>query len=327
MANNNPIKPNRRALVTGGAGFVGSHLCRRLLEMGYSEVLCVDSLITGRLENISSLSSSSGFSFVRHDIIEPLSVEGKLDEIYNLACPASPKHYQQDPIHTFKTSVLGSLNLLDLAKTKGCKILQASTSEVYGDAKETPQAESYWGNVNPYGLRSCYDEGKRGAETLFHDYHQAYGVDTRIVRIFNTYGPCMSADDGRVIPNFITQALHGEPLTIYGDGSQTRSFMYIDDLIDALVLAMWDGVPHKPINIGNPQETTVRQLADTVIRLTGSHSKLAYLPLPADDPCKRLPDIAKCRKALPAWHPKVGLEEGLSNTIAYFTQHMYYGNG
>jgi len=317
MTNRKYINSKRRALVAGGAGFVGSHLCKRLLGIGYSEVICVDNLLTGRLDNMSPLLSTPAFTFIRHDVIEPLYIEGKLDEIYNLACPASPKQYQKDPIHTFKTSVLGSINLLDLAKEKGSKILLASTSEVYGDAKETPQAESYWGNVNPYGPRSCYDEGKRGAETLFHDYHKMYGVDTRIVRIFNTYGTGMNIDDGRVIPNFITQALRNEPLTVYGDGCQTRSFMYIEDLMNAVIHVMRDGVPHNPINIGNPNETSMRELAEKVIRLTGSSSCVLYCPLPQDDPLWRKPDISRAKQLLDGWRPQVCLEEGLTKTIAF----------
>lgn len=320
MKDNKSISTKRRALVAGGAGFVGSHLCRRLLEMEYSEVICVDSLLTGRLENVSSLLSSPKFTFIRHDIIDPLSIEGGFDEIYNLACPASPKQYQKDPIHTFKTSVLGSINLLDLAREKGATILLASTSEVYGDPTLSVQKENYWGNVNPNGLRSCYDEGKRGAETLFCDYYRQYGVDTRIVRIFNTYGPGMRNDDGRVVSNFISQALTGNPLTIYGDGEQTRSFQYISDLIDGLVSIMRTSLSATPINIGNPSEIKVIDLARTVLRLTDSHSPVRYCPLPLDDPKRRCPDISLATMSLVEWKPRIDIEDGLKRTINYFSK-------
>ena len=311
-------KTNLRALVVGGAGFVGSHLCRRLLQSGYEEVICVDNLQTGRIANVADLLGSPHFSFFEHDIVNEWPVSGALHEIYHLACPASPVQYQKSPIHTFKTSVLGSIHLLELAKEKGARILFTSTSEVYGDAQVSPQNESYWGNVNPFGVRSCYDEGKRGAETLFHDYHEEYGVDTRIIRIFNTYGPRMSAEDGRVVSNFIVQALRGEPLTIHGDGTQTRSFQYVSDLIEAIVRTMQDGVPHCPINIGNPYEISVNDLAERVLRMTGSRSSIVYKPLPQDDPCRRRPDITLAASVLGGWKPVVGLDEGLSQTIAYF---------
>lgn len=315
-------KTNLRALVAGGAGFVGSHLCRRLLQSGYGEVICVDNLQTGRIANVADLLCSPHFRFFEHDIVNGLPISGALHEIYHLACPASPVQYQKSPIHTFKTSVLGSIHLLELAKEKGARILFTSTSEVYGDAQVSPQNESYWGNVNPFGIRSCYDEGKRGAETLFHDYHEEYGVDTRIIRIFNTYGPQMSAEDGRVVSNFIVQALRGEPLTIHGDGTQTRSFQYVTDLIEAIVRTMRDGVPHGPINVGNPYEISVNDLAERVLRMIGSRSPVVYKPLPQDDPCRRRPDITLAASVLDGWKPVVGLDEGLSQTIAYFRQNM-----
>ena len=303
-------------LVAGGAGIIGSHLCDRLVEEG-RHVICVDNLCTGSKRNIRHLMQLPGFEFVEHDITEPLTLHG-LSMIYNLACPASPVQYQKDPVHTYKTSVIGSMNLLDMAKANGARILLASTSEVYGDPQVAVQSETYWGNVNPYGVRSCYDEGKRGAETLFHDYHRMYGVDTRIIRIFNTYGPRMSADDGRVVSNFIVQALRGEPLTIYGDGSQTRSFQYVDDLIEAMALMMRDGVTHSPVNIGNPCEVMVRDLAELVLRITGSRSHVSYRPLPEDDPCRRKPDISLAMRELNGWSPKVGLEDGLNRTVKFY---------
>lgn len=309
---------DKRAWVAGGAGFVGCHLCQRLLAEGYVEVVCIDNFQTGKPDNIAAFRTDRHFRLVKHDITLPLQLDGPVDEIYNLACPASPVHYQKDPVHTFKTSVLGSLNLLEQAREKGARILLASTSEVYGDPHVAVQSESYWGNVNSYGLRSCYDEGKRGAETLFHDYHNMYGVDTRIIRIFNTYGPCMSAEDGRVVSNFIMQALQGKPLTVHGDGSQTRSFQYVDDLIEAIVRTMQDGVPHSPVNIGNPDEITVRKLADIIIRMTESPSHIDYKPLPQDDPCRRKPDIRLAMRVLNGWSPSVGLEAGLARTIEYF---------
>jgi len=288
--------------------------------MGYSEVICVDNLLTGRLENISSLLSSPSFTFIRHDIIDFLSIKGKLDEIYNLACPASPKQYQKNPIHTFKTSVLGSINLLDLAKEKDSTILLASTSEVYGDPTLSVQKENYWGNVNPNGLRSCYDEGKRGAETLFCDYYRQHNIDTRIVRIFNTYGPGMRNDDGRVVSNFITQALSGNPLTIYGDGEQTRTFLYINDLIDGLVCMMRSSLAAIPVNIGNPCEMKMKDLASLVLRLTGSSSPIRYCPIPQDDPKRRCPDISLATKSLGEWKPQIDIEKGLRRTIDYFAK-------
>lgn len=314
---NQPI--NKIAIVAGGAGFIGSHLCKRLVVEG-KNVWCIDNLSTGSIRNISSLMDKDNFHFIHHDIIVPyeFSDEKSIDAIYNFACPASPIHYQKDPIHTFKTSIIGNLNLLELAKEKGARILLASTSEVYGDPQVEVQNESYWGNVNPYGIRSCYDEGKRGAETLFHDYHERYGVDTRIIRIFNTYGPQMSADDGRVVSNFIVQALQGKALTIHGDGNQTRSFQYIDDLVNAIMLVMQDGIQHSPINIGNPHEITVNTLAQLILEQTGVQATLSHQPLPQDDPCHRHPDIHLAHQVLNGWSPKVSLQEGLAMTIDYF---------
>jgi UDP-glucuronate decarboxylase len=303
-------------LVTGGAGFIGSHLCERLLDRG-EEVLCLDNFFTGRKENVSHLLGHSRFELVRHDITEPIRVE--VDRIYNLACPASPVHYQYNPVKTIKTNVLGALHTLGLAKRVKARILQASTSEVYGDPVEHPQTESYWGNVNPVGLRSCYDEGKRVAETLFFDYHRQNGVDIRVARIFNTYGPRMVIDDGRVVSNFIVQALRGEALTVYGEGSQTRSFCYVSDLVDAIIRFMdCDGFTG-PVNMGNPEEFTIRQLAEAILRITGSSSKVISKPLPADDPVRRCPDIRLAREKL-GWSPTVSLEEGLEKTVAYFSE-------
>jgi len=303
----------KRILVTGGAGFLGSHLCERLLEEG-DEVLCVDNFFTGARENIIHLLDHPHFEFMRHDICFPLYVE--VDEIYNFACPASPLHYQSDPIQTIKTSVLGALNLLGLAKRLHCKIFQASTSEVYGDPHVHPQTEEYWGNVNPIGYRSCYDEGKRCAETLFFDYYRKNNVSIGVARIFNTYGPRMHPNDGRVISNFILQALTNQPLTIYGDGSQTRSFCYVDDLIEAAICLM-NSPETGPINIGNPTEFRILDLAHQIIALTGSHSPIVHKQLPSDDPKQRRPDIAKARQRL-SWEPKISLEQGLKSTIAYF---------
>ena len=305
----------RRVLVTGGAGFLGSHLCERLLEAG-NQVLCVDNFFTGARRNIEHLLDHKHFELLRHDISHPLYVE--VDEIYNLACPASPIHYQRDPVQTTKTSVLGAYNMLGLAKRLHCKILQASTSEVYGDPAEHPQTEAYWGNVNPIGSRSCYDEGKRCAETLFFDYRRQHGVKIKIARIFNTYGPRMRPNDGRVISNFIMQALLGKDITVHGRGNQTRSFCYVDDLIDAFTLMM--NAPEEvtgPINMGNPVEFTILELAKKVIALTGSSSKIVRLPLPEDDPKQRKPDIQRARDTL-GWEPAIGLEDGLTRTIEYF---------
>jgi UDP-glucuronate decarboxylase len=306
----------KRILVTGGAGFVGSHLCERLLNEG-NEVICLDNYFTGSKRNIEHLMDSHYFELVRHDVTNPYMVE--VDEIYNLACPASPVHYQYNPIKTIKTSVMGAINMLGLAKRVGAKILQASTSEVYGDPAVHPQPETYWGNVNPIGLRSCYDEGKRCAETLFMDYHIQNDVKIKIIRIFNTYGPNMNPNDGRVVSNFIVQALKGEDITIFGDGMQTRSFQYVDDLIEGTVRMMnsRDGFVG-PVNIGNPHEFTMLELANKVMELTNSKSKLVYLPLPQDDPLQRQPIIDLAKKELNNWSPKVELEEGLTKTIAYF---------
>ena len=305
----------KRVMVTGGAGFLGSHLIDRLLEKGH-DVLCVDNLFTGTRDNLSHLHGNPQFEFMRHDITFALFVE--VDEIYNLACPASPIHYQHDPVQTTKTSVHGAINMLGLAKRLRCKILQASTSEVYGDPAVHPQTEDYWGHVNPIGPRSCYDEGKRCAETLFFDYHRQHGLEIKVARIFNTYGPRMHPADGRVVSNFIMQALAGEAITIYGDGSQTRSFCYVDDLIAGLMALMETGPDITgPTNIGNPVEFTVRELAEKVIELTGSSSKIIEEPLPQDDPRQRQPNISKAKRDL-GWEPSVPLEEGLVKTIDYF---------
>jgi UDP-glucuronate decarboxylase len=307
----------RRVLVTGGAGFLGSHLCERLVEAG-SEVTCVDNFFTGSRRNVEHLLDHPRFRLVEHDISAPVEIEA--DEIFNLACPASPVHYQYDAIQTTTTSVLGAMNMLSLARRHGARIFQASTSEVYGDPEQHPQSEHYWGRVNPIGVRSCYDEGKRCAETLFFDYHRQHGVDVRVGRIFNTYGPRMHPEDGRVVSNFIVQALRGEPITVYGDGSQTRSFCYVDDLIEAFVRYMRrDGPCPGPINLGNPAEFTVKQLAEQVIALTNSSSRIVYKPLPADDPKQRRPDIRVAREKLD-WQPQVPLREGLKRTIEYFDQ-------
>ena len=307
----------KRILVTGGAGFLGSHLIDRLLGDGH-EVLCVDNLFTGSKRNIEHLHGVARFEFIRHDVTFPLYVE--VDEIYNLACPASPIHYQYDPVQTTKTSVHGAINMLGLAKRLNCRILQASTSEVYGDPVIHPQVESYWGNVNPIGLRSCYDEGKRCAETLFFDYRRQHGLEIKVARIFNTYGPRMHPADGRVVSNFIMQALQGEAITIYGDGSQTRSFCYVEDLIDGLVRLMASPPDFTgPVNLGNPEEFTIRELAEKVIALEGSRSSIEFLPLPEDDPRQRQPDISVALARL-GWRPRIALEEGLAPTIAYFTE-------
>ena len=305
----------KRILVTGGAGFLGSHLCERLLNEGH-EVLCLDNFYTGRRANIAHLINNPYFEVLRHDICFPLYIE--VDEIYNLACPASPIHYQFDPVQTTKTSVHGSINMLGLAKRLKIKILQASTSEVYGDPMVHPQPESYWGNVNPIGLRSCYDEGKRCAETLFFDYHRQHKLQIKVARIFNTYGPRMYPNDGRVVSNFIMQALKGEDITVFGDGSQTRSFCYVDDLIDGLKKFMGTRDDFTgPVNLGNPKEFSILELAQAVIKLTKSKSRLVFQPLPADDPKQRKPDISLAREKL-NWEPSVSLEEGLKETIQYF---------
>ncbi|MBU8541449.1 UDP-glucuronic acid decarboxylase family protein [Falsiroseomonas tokyonensis] len=312
-------KNRKRILVTGGAGFLGSHLCDRLVGQGH-DVLCVDNYFTGRKENILHLMNRPNFEVMRHDITFPLYVE--VDEIYNLACPASPVHYQFDPVQTTKVSVLGSINMLGLAKRVGARILQASTSEIYGDPSVHPQTEDYCGNVNPLGPRACYDEGKRCAETLFFDYSRRHNVQIRVIRIFNTYGPRLHDSDGRVVSNFIVQALRGEDITIYGDGSQTRAFCYVDDLIDGMVAMMGadEDVPG-PINIGNPHEISVLTLASRIIALTGARSRLVRKPLPQNDPTQRCPDISRARQLL-NWEPRVSLDEGLRRTIAYFADRM-----
>lgn len=305
-------------IVTGGAGFLGSHLCDQLIARG-QEVICVDNFYTGSKANVAHLAQHPKFEILRHDIWMPLYIEA--GDIYNLACPASPVHYQNDPVATTKTSVLGAINMLGLAKRKKTRILQASTSEVYGDPKVHPQVESYSGNVNPTGIRACYDEGKRCAETLFFDYWRQWGVDIRVARIFNTYGPRMHPADGRVVSNFIVQALAGEPLTIYGTGEQTRSFCYVDDLVDGLMRIMDQDATTGPINIGNPAEYTIRQIAETVLDLTGSQSKLIHMPLPQDDPMQRRPDITLMRDTT-GWSPSTSLEDGLHETISYFRKLM-----
>ncbi|HOH72716.1 MAG TPA: SDR family oxidoreductase [Syntrophales bacterium] len=310
----------KRILITGGAGFLGSHLCDRLLAQGH-DVLCLDNLFTGNKNNIRHLIGHSNFEFVRHDITQPIYLE--VDEIYNLACPASPVHYQYNPIKTIKTSVMGAINTLGLAKRVKAKILQASTSEVYGDPEIHPQHEEYWGRVNPIGIRSCYDEGKRAAECLMMDYRRQNGLRIKIVRIFNTYGPRMAIDDGRVVSNFIVQALRGQDITVYGDGSQTRSFCYCDDLIDGIIRMM--DTPDEvigPVNLGNPSEFTIFELAENVIRLTGSTSRIVFRPLPQDDPAQRRPDIARAERLL-SWQPRVPLAEGLANTVAYFREVLF----
>lgn len=313
-----PIIIMARILVTGGAGFLGSHLCERLLEAG-NEVICLDNYFTGRKTNIGHLLGRVDFEMVRHDVVDPFKFE--VDQIYNMACPASPVFYQHNPIKTVKTSVMGAINTLGLAKRLRARALQASTSEVYGDPDVHPQPESYRGNVNPIGIRACYDEGKRCAETLFFDYHRQNRVDIRVVRIFNTYGPRMLPNDGRVVSNFIVQALKGEDITIYGDGSQTRSFCYVDDLVEAIIRTMNQNETTGPINIGNPSEFTIRELAEKVIALVGGQSRLIEKPLPSDDPKQRQPDITQARELL-KWEPKVPLEEGLKRTIAYFREQL-----
>ena len=309
-----------RSLVTGGAGFLGSHLCKRLLDDGH-DVLCVDNLFTGAKDNIAELMDSPNFDFMRHDVTLPLYVE--VDEIYNFACPASPIHYQHDPVQTVKTSVHGAINMLGLAKRTGARILQASTSEVYGDPEVHPQTEQYWGRVNPIGTRSCYDEGKRCAETLFFDYHRQNGVEIKVARIFNTYGPRMHPNDGRVISNFIVQALSGLPLTVYGDGAQTRSFCYVDDLVEGIIRLMRTPAEVTgPVNLGNPDEYTIRQIAEAILELTGSSSRIESKPLPSDDPRQRRPDVALATSTL-GWTADVGLEAGLQRTIRYFQQLLF----
>jgi UDP-glucuronate decarboxylase len=310
---------NKRILVTGGAGFLGSHLCERLLDLG-ADVLCVDNYFTGRRSNIAHLFGNPHFETMRHDITFPLYVE--VDAIFNFACPASPVHYQHDPVATTKVSVNGAINMLGLAKRLNARILQASTSEVYGDPVVHPQTEEYWGNVNPIGPRACYDEGKRCAETLFFDYHRQHQLSIKVMRIFNTYGPRMMANDGRVVSNFIVQALSNQPITIYGEGNQTRSFCYVDDLIDGALRLMASSEDITgPINIGNPTEFTIRELAEAVIRLTGSKSQLITMPLPQDDPKQRQPDITKARQLL-GWDPTIRLEDGLKKTIEYFSSSL-----
>lgn len=309
------VRSRKRVLVTGGSGFIGSHLCTRLVADG-CDVLCLDNLYSGEKDNIAHLTASPYFEFVRHDVTFPFYAE--VDEIYNLACPASPIHYQRDPVQTTKTSVHGAINMLGLAKRTGAKILQASTSEVYGDPEIHPQTEDYWGNVNPIGIRSCYDEGKRCAETLFMDYNRQHGVQTKIVRIFNTYGPKMHPNDGRVVSNFIVQARKGDDITIYGDGSQSRSFCYVDDLVSGLIAMMAsDDSVIGPINLGNPIEITVKELATSIIELSESNSKITFKTIPQDDPKRRKPDISKASKLLD-WKPDVDLLSGLKETIAYF---------
>ncbi|WP_372745763.1 UDP-glucuronic acid decarboxylase family protein [Lutibacter sp.] len=306
----------KKILITGGAGFVGSHLCERLLNEG-NEVICLDNFFTGSKKNILKFLDNPYFELVRHDVTHPYFVE--VDEIYNLACPASPIHYQYNPIKTIKTSVVGAVNMLGLAKRVNAKILQASTSEVYGDPHVHPQKEDYWGNVNPIGLRSCYDEGKRCAETLFMDYHHQNNVNIKIIRIFNTYGSNMNPNDGRVVSNFIVQALKGEDITMFGDGTQTRSFQYVDDLVEGMIRMM--NSPNDflgPVNLGNPNEFTMLELAETIIKLTNSTSKIIFMPLPKDDPKQRQPDISLAKEKLNGWEPKIQLEEGLQKTISYF---------
>lgn len=307
-------KEQKTILVTGGAGFIGSHLCERLLEQGH-RVICLDNFFSSSKDNIDHLRANSNITFITHDIVTPIFLQ--VDQIYNLACPASPIHYQKDPIKTVKTSTVGMINMLGMAKKCGARILQASTSEVYGDPQVHPQHEGYWGNVNPVGIRSCYDEGKRVAETLCFDYHREHGVDIRVVRIFNTYGPRMRLDDGRVVSNFVVQALKKRPVTLYGSGLQTRSFCYIDDLVEGLIKMMNTDKLTGPVNLGNPEEMTVEQLARKIISLTGSRSKRVKKPLPKDDPSRRKPDISLARKML-KWTPQVSLEEGLERTIDYF---------
>jgi UDP-glucuronate decarboxylase len=304
-----------RVLVTGGAGFIGSHLCERLLEQGH-DVVCLDNYFTGNKRNIDHARANPRFEPIRHDVTQPILLE--VDRIYNMACPASPVHYQYNPVKTTKTSVMGAINMLGMAKRVHARILQASTSEVYGDPAVHPQVESYWGNVNPIGIRSCYDEGKRVAETLFMDYYRQNKVDIRIVRIFNTYGPRMAENDGRVVSNFILQALRGEDITVYGDGRQTRSFCFVSDLVEGILRMMEQTGTIGPVNLGNPCETTILEFAERIVALTGSKSKIVHKPLPADDPKQRRPDISLARQALGGWEPRVALEDGLRQTVEYF---------
>jgi len=318
------ISNRKRILVTGGAGFLGSHLCERLLNRG-ADVICLDNLFSGAKDNIAHLFTNPNFEFVRHDVTFPFYVE--VDEIFNLACPASPIHYQRDPVQTTKTSVHGAINMLGLAKRTGARIFQASTSEVYGDPEVHPQEESYWGHVNPIGIRACYDEGKRCAETLFFDYYRQHGVNIKVARIFNTYGPRMHPNDGRVVSNFIIQALQNQPITIYGDGAQTRSFCFVDDLIEGFIRFMdSDSGVTGPINLGNPQEMTMIALAEEIIEISGSKSKIDFMPLPSDDPRQRRPDISNAKEIL-AWTPKVSTREGLAQTVRYFNSLLEKANG